>query len=416
MDTANGSASGSAVVNGGLARTWGRRLVTLLAAVVTLLVVVIVVGALYPPARLIAVIGSVFVSFFTLHVLLAGLVGVTLALLARRLGGHRATTIILWLAILATVGATVPLVALVRLARHYSAPISWAAHLRAVAPGARPTPDQTQRFATVDGKRLYLDIYLPASPASGSPSGTATLAVPVVMIHGGGYSLGERSDGIRWDRWFAARGYIVFDVDYRLDPPVTWNLAAPDVACAMAWVASHANDYHLSPDRMLITGQSAGAGLAMQVAYGLGDGTVTSSCGGTVPQPKAVFALYPPDDFAMAWNLDAGLAPISARVFNTGYLGGSPEQFPERYRVTSPVFHVRPGLPPTLIAAGAVDHLVPVAGHAEMVVALHAAGVPNAWLSVPYGEHGYDLVWGSLGGQITRKVVADFLEEHLPAK
>ena len=84
--------------------------------------------------------------------------------------------------------------------------------------------------------------------------------------------------------------------------------------------------------------------------------------------------------------------------------------------MTSPVFHVRPGLPPTLIAAGAVDHLVPVGGHADMVVKLHAAGVPTAWLSVPYGEHGYDLVWGGLGGQITRKVVADFLEKYLPAK
>jgi acetyl esterase/lipase len=410
MGTVNGRASG------GFASTWGRRLVTLLAAAVTLLVVVIVVGALFPPARLIAVIGSVFVSLFTLHVVLAGLMGVTLALLARRLGGHRATTIILWLAMLATVGAAVPLVALTRLAYRYSAPISWAAHLRAAAPGPRPAPDQTQLFATVDGKRLYLDIYLPAGEASRSPSGTATLTAPVVMIHGGGYSLGERSDGIQWDRWFAERGYTVFDVDYRLDPPVTWNLAAPDVACAMAWMASHANDYHISPDRMLITGQSAGGGLAMQVAYGLGDGTVTSSCGGTVPQPKAVFALYPPDDFAMAWNLDMGLAPVSARVFNAGYLGGSPEEFPERYRVTSPVFHVRPGLPPTLIAAGAVDHLVPVAGHADMVVKLHAAGVPTAWLSVPYGEHGYDLVWGSLGSQITRTVLADFLEKHLPAK
>jgi acetyl esterase/lipase len=408
MDTMNRSASG------GFGRTWGRRLVTMVAAVVTLLVAVIVVGALFPPARLIAVIGSVFVSFFTLHVVLAGLIGVTLALLARRLGGHLATTMILWLAILATVGAAVPLVALARLAYHYSAPISWAAHLRATAPGPRPTPDQTQLFATVDGKRLYLDIYLPGSAAR-SPSGTA-LAAPVFMIHGGGYSLGERSDGIRWDRWFAARGYTVFDVDYRLDPPVTWNLAAPDVACAMAWVASHANDYHISPDRMLIAGQSAGGGLAMQVAYGLGDGTVTSSCGGAVPQPKAVFALYPPDDFARAWNLDMGLGPVGARVFNTGYLGGSPEQFPDRYRVTSPVFHVRPGLPPTLIAAGAVDHLVPVAGHADIVVKLHAAGVPTEWLSVPYGEHGYDLVWGSLGGQITRKVVADFLESHLPAE
>jgi acetyl esterase/lipase len=80
------------------------------------------------------------------------------------------------------------------------------------------------------------------------------------------------------------------------------------------------------------------------------------------------------------------------------------------------VFHVRPGLPPTLIAAGAVDHLVPVGGHTNLVIALRDAGVPTEWLSVPYGEHGYDLVWGSLGAQITRKAVADFLESHLPAK
>jgi acetyl esterase/lipase len=228
--------------------------------------------------------------------------------------------------------------------------------------------------------------------------------------------MGERSDGIRWDRWFADRGYTVFDVDYRLDPPVSWNLAAPDVACAMAWVASHASEYHIAPDRMLITGQSAGGGLAMQVAYGLGDGTIVSSCGGTVPQPKAVFALYPPEDFAMAWNLDMGLPPVGARVLNTGYIGGSPEQFPDRYRYTSAVFHVRPGLPPTLIAAGALDHLVPFGGHTEIVEKLNAAGVPNELLSVPYGEHGYDLAWGGIGGQITRKVVADFLAKYLPAR
>jgi acetyl esterase/lipase len=426
VDT-DGSAGGSAASEGqanigsrGFARTWGRRLITLLAAVVTLLVVVIVVGALFPPTRLVAVIGSVFVSFFTLHVFLAGLVAIALAVWARRLGGRRATTVILWLAIAATVGAAIPIFALLRMAHHFGAPISWTEHLRGVAPGTRPAPDHTELFATVGGKKLYTDIYLPASAESGASAGhaanAATLSAPVLMIHGGGYSMGERSDGIRWDRWFAARGYTVFDVDYRLDPPVTWNLAAPDVACAMAWIASHASDYHIAPDRMLITGRSAGGGLAMQVAYGLGDGTVASSCGGTVPQPKAVFAMYPPDDFAMAWNLDLGIPPASYRVFNTGYIGGSPEQFPERYRVVSPVFHVRPGLPPTLIAAGANDHLVPVGGHAEIIVKLHDAGVPNVYLSVPFGEHGYDMMWGSLGAQITRKVAADFLEKYLPAR
>ena len=412
-------------------RKWGRRAVTVLTWVVTLFVVVIVVGALFPPFKLIAVIGTIFESFFTVHVFVAGWVAILLALWARRLGGRTATTIILWLAILATIGAAVPIAALHRMARRYDAPISLMEHLRVIPAGPRPMPDQTQLFATVDGKNLYLDIYLPpGSSASNAGAALSAMAmsmsmsmaprpVPhaaVVMIHGGGYSVGERSDGIRWDRWFTARGYTVFDVDYRLDPPVSWNLAAPDVACAMGWIAAHANEYHIAPDRMLITGQSAGGGLALQVAYGLGDGTVASDCGGTVPQPKAVFALYPPEDFAMAWNLDMGIPPAGSRVLNTGYLGGSPEQFPDRYRVTSPVFHVRAGLPPTLIAAGAHDHLVPFGGHTEIVEKLNAAGVPNELLGVPYGEHGYDLVWGSIGGQITRKVVADFLAKYLPAR
>ncbi len=431
MGDASGQAGMSAGVGGGetSGRKWGRRLVTLLAALKTLFVVVIVVGALFQPFKLLAVIGTVFESFFTVHVFVAGLVAIALAAWARHLGGRTGATIIHCVAIAATIASLVPIFALHRMARSYNAPISWTEHLLVVTPGPRPMPDQTQLFATVDGKNLYLDVYLPASSANRDDAtivavthdghtflGSSALSAPVVMIHGGGYSGGERSDGIRWDRWFTARGYTVFDVDYRLDPPVSWNLAAPDVACAMGWIAAHANEYHIAPDRMLITGQSAGGGLALQVAYGLGDGTVASDCGGTVPQPKAVFALYPPEDFAMEWNLDMGLAPVGSRVLNTGYIGGSPEQFPDRYRVVSPVFHVRAGLPPTLIAAGAHDHLVAFAGHTEIVEKLNAAGVPNELLGVPYGEHGYDLVWGSIGGQITRKVVTDFLAKYLPAR
>ncbi len=428
--------SGQTGVSGGAGaettgRKWGRRLVTLLAGLVTLFVFVIVVGALLHTFRIITVIGTIFESFFTLHVFILGLVAIALAQWARSFGTRHVATIIQLLAILATIGAAVPLIALASAAHHYGAPISWTDHLRVAAPGPRPKPDETHLFATVDGKNLYLDIYLPAGSSSGTASAApqamamsmsmsmkpaVPLSAPVVMIHGGGFSLGTRSMGIQWDRWFAARGYTVFDVDYRLDPPVSWNLAAPDVACAMVWVASHASEYHIAPDRMLITGQSAGGGLALQVGYGLGDGTVTSSCGGTPPQPKAIFALYPPENFFLAWKLNTGIGPIRSRVFNSGYLGGPPDQFPERYRATSPVFHVRAGLPPTLIAAGKHDHLVPFAGHTDIVEKLNAAGVPNQLLGMPYGEHGYDLMWGGIGAQITRHVVDEFLAKYLPAR
>jgi acetyl esterase/lipase len=389
---------------------WQRWLATALAAVVTLLVFAIVLGALFPSIGWVGAFGTVLESFFSLHIFLAGVIAIALALWALRLNEGRATTVILWLAIASTAGAILPIGVLVGAAHRAGAPISWWDHLRVAAPGPEAEPDQTMAFATVDGKTLYTDIYLPGE------AGSATApSAPVVMIHGGGFSGGTRSMGRDWDRWLASRGYTVFDIDYRLDPPVTWNLAAQDVACAMAWVASHAALYNIAPNRMLITGQSAGGGLAMQVGYGLGDGTVTSSCGGAVPQPAAIFALYPPDDLAMAWNLKTGIGPVSGRVFNTGYIGGSPEDFPERYRAVSPIFHVRPGLPPTLIAAGAQDHLVPFGGHIEMADRLTAAGVTNELVSVPYGEHAYDVAWGSLGGQITRHAMAVFLARYLPA-
>jgi acetyl esterase/lipase len=384
--------------------------VTALAAVVTLLVVAIVLGALCPFIPWLGAFGTVLESFFSLHIFLAGVIAIALALWALRLGGQRATTVILWLAIASTGCAMIPIGALAGAAHRAGASISWVDHLRVSEPGPEAEPNQTFAFATVGGKTLHSDIYLPGKAGSAMAQ-----SAPVVMIHGGGFSMGTRSMGRDWDRWLASRGYTVFDVDYRLDPPVSWNLAAQDVACAMAWVASHAALYNIAPDRMLLAGQSAGAGLAMQVGYGLGDGTVTSSCGGAVPQPAAIFALYPPDDFAMAWNLKTGIGPVSGRVFNTGYIGGSPAEFPERYRAVSPIFHVRPGLPPTLIAAGAHDHLVPFGGHVEMVDKLDAAGVPNELVGVPYGEHAYDVAWGSLGGQITRHALADFLARYLPA-
>jgi acetyl esterase/lipase len=268
-------------------------------------------------------------------------------------------------------------------------------------------PNSTVRFATIDGKDLYADIYLPAR------SGGA-LSPPVLMMHPGGYVKGERSMGADWDRWFAERGYTVFHVDYRLAPPVTRKLAAEDAACAASWVASNASTYHIDSDRTLVAGQSAGAGLALQLVYGLGEGMGQSSCGGRVPQPKAVFAIYPPDDFALGWSKDAKLGPITARKLLTAYLGGSPEEFPERYRAVSATFHVRAGLPPIFIAAGENDHQVLYEGHVESVRRLDAAGVPNKLVTIPYADHGFDVALGSIGGQITRHAAGEFLQKYLP--
>ena len=140
---------------------WQRRVVTALAAVVTLLVFAIVLGALCSFIPWLGVFGTILEFFSSLHIFLLGVIAIAFALWALRLGGQRATTVILWLAIASTGCAMIPIGALAGAAQRAGAPISWVDHLRVSAPGPEAEPNQTLVFATAGAKALYTDIYLP---------------------------------------------------------------------------------------------------------------------------------------------------------------------------------------------------------------------------------------------------------------
>ncbi len=392
----------------GFRRRWPKRLAVGLAILAALVAVPAAIGSVLPGIPLIGLAAAVLTGFYALHMVLIGIGGAIAAFVARRLAASKGFVALIALNAVAAAVLLVPLSSQVSAAEGAGAKISWGSHMIMGAPLPKLQPSRTVEYATVEGRKLLLDIYDPSDRARGAQS------TPVIMIHGGGFLYGHRSDGRDWDRWFADGGYTVFDVDYRLTPPVSWNVAAQDVACAMSWVREHQRALNVSAAHTLIVGQSAGASLALQVAYGIGDSSVRSSCGGSVEAPVAVFALYPVEDFRLAWTENLRVGPANGRDINIGYIGGSPQQFPERYQAVSPIDHVRPGIPPTMIAYGAHDHLVPVIGHSALSAKLQTLGVPSVFLEIPYSDHGYDLVWGSLGGQTTRAVLSRFLAEHCP--
>lgn len=384
-----------------------RRLVSALAILCGLLVFPIALGIVLPGIPQLGAIATLCESFFSLHLLLLALIGLTLALDARRLGGRRAVAVAGVTCALGVIVTIVPLVALIGAARESGAPISWRAHLHVTAIGAKAVPTETVQYASLDGRSLYLDVYRP------DRARFPNVSSPVFMVHGGGFTMGNRSDARNWDRWLSEQGYTVFDVDYRLAPPVSWNLAAQDLACAMAWVAARADAYHVAADRAVIEGHSAGGSLALQAAYGLGDGSVVSSCGGSPVPPVAVIAFYPAEDMTLAWAADTKVGPLHIRDASASYLGGSPQQFPERYRATSAFNHIRAGLPPTFIAYGDRDHVIPLGGHPQLASKLAEVGVPHVVVSIPYVDHAYDAFWGGLGTQITRHALGDFLRRYV---
>jgi acetyl esterase/lipase len=379
------------------------------AVVVGVILCPVLIGCLLPGIPFVGVFGTVCESFFTVHIIILALVGIAAGVLAWHIGRKRLPLLVALINAMALICAMVPYAAMKNAADRYGAPISWLAHLHATAVGPPPRPDSTSLFATLGDRSLSLDVYAPDRTRRPPPW------PQIYMIHGGGFTVGGRSQGRNWDRWLAERGYAVFDVDYRLAPPESWNLAAQDVACAMAWVQARAPVYDIQVSRSAVIGLSAGASLALQVGYELGDGTVSSSCGGTVRQPQAVIAFYPAEDMDLVWTVNLSVGPLSGKGIGKSYIGGSPQEYPKRYRATNILAHIRGGLPPTFVAFGEHDHVIPTLGHLQLSSALTEAGVENTFIAIPYGDHGFDLMWGSFGAQISRHVLEQFLERQYPA-
>jgi acetyl esterase/lipase len=239
----------------------------------------------------------------------------------------------------------------------------------------------------------------------------------LVYVHGGGWVGGSELGGADDLRAFADGGRLVVSVGYTLDSATrpTWDVAGPQVACALTRVAALARGLGGDPDRIVLAGDSAGGQLAVSVAYHAASGTQASSCGGVVPVPRGVIVQYPAVDLVdgYAHGYDPGHPGSSAAYLVRWYLGGTPQQVPDRYRALSGVPAITPQAPPTLVIGPTRDELVPPGGVARFVAAARAAGVDATLVAMPYANHAYDtLGTGSLGNQASRSIREHWLTAH----
>jgi acetyl esterase/lipase len=116
-------------------------------------------------------------------------------------------------------------------------------------------------YATHDSVALAGDLYLPKG-AGPFPA--------LVAVHGGGWVQGARNAFQYWGPWFAARGYAVFSISYRLAKTgsKTFPHAVQDVLAGIQYVRGNAKELNVAPDRIGLFGHSAGGNLSALAALG----------------------------------------------------------------------------------------------------------------------------------------------------
>jgi acetyl esterase/lipase len=122
--------------------------------------------------------------------------------------------------------------------------------------------DITHREVTVpgyEGSGMTLSIFAPAGQQGAGPG--------IYHIHGGGMIVGERFTGLDVPvAWVDRFGAVCVSVEYRLAPEFPDPYPTEDCYAGLTWVAEHAAELGLDPDRLIIEGSSAGGGLSAGVA------------------------------------------------------------------------------------------------------------------------------------------------------
>ncbi|MGY6501251.1 MAG: alpha/beta hydrolase fold domain-containing protein [Acidimicrobiales bacterium] len=208
---------------------------------------------------------------------------------------------------------------------------------------------------------LHADIYHPPGSDRDRPC--------VVLVHGGGWRQGDRTQLRAYGLRLARAGYVCVAPEYRLTPEAPWPAQIHDVHTAMAWVRANVDRLGVDAARVAIEGHSAGAHLALLVA-GAAHVPEFAPADGHDPEAAvaAVIAVYPPTLLSHGQRAK-GAVPLGA-------LTEDPGADDDTAALASPLTHVAAGFPPTMIVHGGADTVVPPRASTLLYDALVAVGVP----------------------------------------
>jgi acetyl esterase/lipase len=268
------------------------------------------------------------------------------------------------------------------------------------------------------GTALTMDVIIPSKEANG--------AAVVFAVSGGWYSSHEAIDADFFKDFIpelVKRGYTVFAVVHGSQPKFTIPEAIADMNRSVRYIRYHAKDYKIDPDRIGITGGSAGGHLSLMqgTAGDLGDAKAKDPVDRTSSRVQAVACFFPPTDFlnygekgkeALGRGTLSDLrAAFDFHEFDPKTKAFVPitdeEKRREIGRKISPIYHVSADDPPTLIIHGDADKRVPFQQAETIIAKFKEVGVPAELVVKKGAAHG----WKDTSKDMS--IIADWFDKYL---
>lgn len=233
-------------------------------------------------------------------------------------------------------------------------------------------------YAEVDGKALGLDLYV---PKPGAPL--------VVHVHGGAWRAGTKADGV--PMFLVDAGFAVASLDFRQSTDAPFPANVHDIKAGIRFLRAKASEYGYDTDKVLITGASSGAHLAVLVGVTNGDAQLEGSVGDYADASsdvQAILSYFAATDLTTILSLST---PFGVGVREPALkllLGDLPDAVPELAQQASPVYHVDANDPPLLLLHGDRDPQMPVNQSLQMLGKYEELGLDVDFIPVHGAAHG----------------------------
>ena len=245
------------------------------------------------------------------------------------------------------------------------------------------------QFYDAEGINLCFDVYMPKVNGSNLPGNNSV----IIKIHGGGWTQGDKglADMMQVNKYLAAQGYVIFDIQYGLydsgseylptDEEVLGNFDIDDMVRHIGnftrFLAIHSDNYSANLDSVFVSGGSAGGHLTCATALGIDNGSYSTIFGDNLTI-KGYIPFYPANGHSEYKNITGAIEFVH----------------PDDYLIKS-------DSPPCLIFQGTGDGLVHPSISQHLKDMYNAKGNDEcAIIWLPLAGHANDLYFSGYYNQV----------------